>query len=180
MLSGGKFANGAITAAFAVMYNEMAHCAGRACGSQASEDAKDGQFLKDAAWAMTPGSDVADCFSAQCSAFGWAAAVAGVIPGPGKALGRGARLLYRFRNGPESAGRLGRKAAEAESAIGIHGVSTTTNIPSPGIACGVACYDDVVKAFPVHKTGGPGHYTVELPKPVSPEDAAKFNDLFKD
>jgi hypothetical protein len=38
-------------------------------------------------------------------------------------LSNSSRLLYRYRNGPESATRLGRKAAEAEEAGFPHGVS---------------------------------------------------------
>lgn len=88
-------------------------------------------------------------------------------------------LLYRYRNGPETATRLGKKAAEAEAAGLPHGVSTTTD-PTPGRPCGVASCADVQRYFPVIKTGGPGHYTVELPKPVTKETADLFNSLFKD
>jgi hypothetical protein len=90
------------------------------------------------------------------------------------------RLLYRYRNGPETATRLGRKAAEAEKAGFPHGVSVTTS-PDEGRPCAVANCSDVQNVFDVTKTGtDPHHYTVELPKPVTQDVADDFNDLFTD
>src|SRR5262249_8219379 len=81
--------------------------------------------------------------------------------------GEGGQILYRYRNGPETATRLGRQAAEAEANGFPHGVSTTTN-PKPGLPCAAASCSDVGKEFPVIKTGrDPNHFTVELPKPVT-------------
>ena len=64
VLSGGKFANGAITGAFAQMYN------GEACGVISScERNLEGatperiETLKGAAWALTPGTAGYDCES---------------------------------------------------------------------------------------------------------------------
>ena len=79
----------------------------------------------------------------------------------------------------ESADRLGRKAAEAEKVLGIHGVSVTA-----GIARGPASVADraeVERSFPVHETptrADRWHRTVELPKPVTRETADLFNKLF--
>ncbi len=92
----------------------------------------------------------------------------------------GGQLLYRYRNGAETATRLARGAADAEAKIGVHGVSVTTN-PVAGRPCAVACRDAVEKVFPVLKTGAdPNHYTVVLPKPVTKEVAEQFNQLFRD
>ncbi|MEZ5901351.1 MAG: hypothetical protein R3D51_17875 [Hyphomicrobiaceae bacterium] len=86
ILAGGKFANGAITAAFALMYNKWAHPSKNLITPEQALENR--ETLKSVAWALIPGSDVYDCFSAQCSGWGWAAAAAGVMPGPGKALGK--------------------------------------------------------------------------------------------
>ena len=92
----------------------------------------------------------------------------------------GDKLLYRARNGPESATRLGNKAAEAEAAGFPHGVSVSSK-PLDGRKCAVASCSEVKKQFKVTKTGrDPNHYTVELPKPVTKEVAEKFNSLCKD
>lgn len=88
-------------------------------------------------------------------------------------------LLYRLGSSYESATRLGRKAAEAEQAIGIHGVSVSESIPQ--ILASVAKRKDVERYFPVYDTptrNDPLHRTVELPKPVTPEIADIFNSLF--
>jgi len=92
----------------------------------------------------------------------------------------GGQLLYRYREGYETATRLGRLAARAENQIQVHGVSVTTN-PVPGRACGVACAQEVGKLFRVVKTGSdPYHFTVVLPKPVTKAVADAFNMLFRD
>jgi len=91
----------------------------------------------------------------------------------------GGQFLYRYRQGYETATRLGKGAAEAEAKIGVHGVSVTTN-PVTGRACGVACREAVEKMFSVAKTGSnPHHFTVVLPKPVTKEIADAFNELFR-
>src|ERR1700677_505426 len=65
----------------------------------------------------------------------------------------------------ESATRLGRKAAEAESVLGIHGVSMTAGESDDQVSqanCG-----GMERFFPVHDTPtrkDPLHRTVELPK----------------
>jgi len=89
--------------------------------------------------------------------------------------------LYRRGEDKESAARLGRKAAEAEAQIGIHGVSTSTTPPKPGEQVSAASRSDVETVFPVEDTptrNDPNHKTVVLPKPVTPQVAADFNRLF--
>ena len=87
-------------------------------------------------------------------------------------------FLYRAPDQRESASRLARKAAEAEAEprIGIHGVSAFTepmNRPHSR-----APRAEVEMHFIVHRTGGPTHRTIELPKPVTPAVADLFNRLF--
>ncbi|HKI37453.1 MAG TPA: hypothetical protein VKA46_36700 [Gemmataceae bacterium] len=101
------------------------------------------------------------------------------LPEDTEEAGAGGEVLKRLGTSRESAARLGRKAAEAEQAIGIHGVSTTAGIPTaPASAASRA---DVEKRFRVHDTpsrADPLHRTVELPKPVTQEVADLFNRLF--
>ena len=88
-------------------------------------------------------------------------------------------ILKRLGTSPESAARLGRKAAEAEQALGVHGVSTTAG--STTAPASAAARADVEQHFRVHETPtrrDPLHRTVELPKPVTPEVADQFNRLF--
>jgi hypothetical protein len=88
-------------------------------------------------------------------------------------------VLSRLGVDNESASRLGRKAAEAEGAIGVHGVSVTAGTPSAPAS--TARRSDVEQFFPVHDTPtrrDPLHRTVELPKPMTREAAAIFNQLF--
>ena len=88
-------------------------------------------------------------------------------------------ILRRFGDSWESAARLGRKAADAEKAIGIHGVSVTAGESS--IRSSSAPRHEVEEHFRVHDTptwNDPLHRTVELPKPVTQEAADLFNRLF--
>ncbi len=88
-------------------------------------------------------------------------------------------VLKRFGTSRESAVRLGRKAAEAEQALGIHGVSVTAG--NPRAPASHAARESVERHFPIHNTStraDPLHRTVELPKPVTREVADLFNDLF--
>ncbi len=90
----------------------------------------------------------------------------------------GDKLLYRAREGKESASRLDRKSKEALAEGFPHGVSTSSK-PIKGSTCGVASCSEVEKHFKVTKTGrDPNHYTVELPNPVTKEVADTFNRLF--
>jgi RHS repeat-associated protein len=103
-------------------------------------------------------------------------AVLMAIPGP-----KGEKGETLSRQGPsrESAGRLGRKAAEAEAQIGIHGVSTTAGQPKGESSS--AARGSVEQSFPVHDTptrADPLHRTVELPKPVTKQVADLFNRIF--
>ncbi len=92
---------------------------------------------------------------------------------------RDARVIYRKGDSPETATRLERRATEAENSnIGIHGVSGSTT--KPDVACSSATCGQLEDAgFKVHDTptrNDPNHVTIELPKPVKPDDAKKFND----
>jgi hypothetical protein len=87
--------------------------------------------------------------------------------------------LYRFGTDPESASRLQRRAQEAQAQIGIHGVSVSGTKPT--IDYSTANKHELSQHFPVHETptrSDPLHHTVELPNPVTREDAALFNELF--
>jgi hypothetical protein len=87
--------------------------------------------------------------------------------------------LSRLGKSRESATRLARKAAEAEEAIGVHGVSVTAGTPT-GEASSAARVE-VESAFKVRNTptrADPLHRTVELPKPVTKAIADVFNAIF--
>ena len=85
--------------------------------------------------------------------------------------------LYRFGLGPELVSELAAQAAEAESLGLPHGVSTFSRSGRPDAAS--ALRTEAEKHFRVHKTGrNPYHYTIELPKPVTDEVTALFNELF--
>ncbi|MCA1789613.1 MAG: RHS repeat-associated core domain-containing protein, partial [Thioalkalivibrio sp.] len=87
--------------------------------------------------------------------------------------------LSRLGTSKESAARLGRKAAEAEEKIGIHGVSVSAGKPTSEAS--QASRSAVEKAFKVHNTptkADPLHRTVELPKPVTRRIVDIFNELF--
>ena len=88
-------------------------------------------------------------------------------------------LLKRFGTDPESAERLAAQAAAAQAVLGIHGVSVSARDTSA--PCDSAPRAVVQTAFPVHDTPSrrdPLHRTVELPVPVTPEVAERFNRLF--
>jgi hypothetical protein len=83
--------------------------------------------------------------------------------------------------GPCSPETLAQQAAHGEGQLGIHGVSVYVRRPLgvQALDYGVADVLAVRGEFPMHKTMGRGHYTVELPKPVTPEVADRFNNLFQ-
>jgi hypothetical protein len=88
-------------------------------------------------------------------------------------------ILKRLGIARESLRRLGRKAAEAEASLGIHGVSVTAGVPSGSAS--TADRETVEKQFRVHNTptrADPLHRTVELPKPLTDEAVDRFNELF--
>jgi hypothetical protein len=88
-------------------------------------------------------------------------------------------ILKRFGTDPESVEKLAADAARAAAVLGIHGVSAT--VRDTTAPAGRATRSDVEAHFPVHNTPSrrdPGHRTVELPQPVTPEVADLFNRLF--
>jgi len=94
---------------------------------------------------------------------------------------RNSTIIYRRGDSVETATRLERKATEAEASnIEIHGVSGSTTMPDgPCSAATCGALEDA--GFKVHDTptrADPNHKTIELPKPVTPEDAKKFNEVF--
>jgi hypothetical protein len=87
--------------------------------------------------------------------------------------------LKRLGTSRESVTRLSRKAAEAEVALGIHGVSVTAGTPQGPAS--VALRPIVEQHFRVHATptrNDPLHRTIELPKPITQQTADLFNQLF--
>ncbi len=101
------------------------------------------------------------------------------LSGPVRKAASSDQTLFRQGTSNESAARLGRKAAEAEAKIGIHGVSVSTT--ESGIASSAAARAKVEQHFKVHDTptnADPGHKTVELPKPVTNAVSKLFNSLF--
>ncbi|MEO5841553.1 MAG: RHS repeat-associated core domain-containing protein, partial [Acidimicrobiales bacterium] len=86
------------------------------------------------------------------------------------------KSLFRFGVDPESADDLARQAAAAQAEGLPHGVSTFSRSSRPDAVKANA--PDVDAVFPVIKTRGPYHYTVELPDPVTDDVAEIFNQLF--
>jgi RHS repeat-associated protein len=89
--------------------------------------------------------------------------------------------LVRFGKGPETAEQLGEQSAKAEAAGFPHGVSTKLKPRTSGSdkLHRSAPKSEVEQAFPVKQTGSdPTHHTVILPKPVTPEAAETFNQVF--
>lgn len=88
--------------------------------------------------------------------------------------------IFRKGTSKESPTRLNRKAQEAENSnLGIHGVSGSKT-KTPGCSS-ASCSDLEAAGFKVHQTPSrrdPNHVTVELPKPVTKDDATRFNDVF--
>jgi hypothetical protein len=101
---------------------------------------------------------------------------------PGSAAKGGEGHLVRFGSGPETAEGLAADAARAEANGFPQGVSTRLKprISGSDKAHRSAPMAEVQESFPVTQTGkDPRHHTVELPKPVTPEVAEKFNSVFK-
>jgi RHS repeat-associated protein len=98
----------------------------------------------------------------------------------GGAVSASEQMLTRYGTEAESTlEKLSGDAAKAEAhpAIGIHGVSVTSS-PKPTLPGGSAPKSAVEQLFNVFKTGGAGHFTVELPKPVTDSVVKAFNSLF--
>jgi hypothetical protein len=95
--------------------------------------------------------------------------------------------LVRQGTDKESASRLGRKAGEAEANGFPHGVSVTTPDANNRLANNPSDSSTATRkqiegaGFPVVHTPtrrDPDHHTVVLPKPVTPADAQRFNEVF--
>jgi len=91
-------------------------------------------------------------------------------------------FLYRFGTDYESPTRLNNQAQAAEnSRIGIHGVSVSQDPKVGPPEKSVADRGAVERFFRVHPTPTNNdrlHHTVQLPKPVTKDDAHNFNGLF--
>ena len=90
---------------------------------------------------------------------------------------------YLFRRGAYDTKELLKSQARgAENVIGVHGVSVSTNpVAKTGqtVRC-ATCSEVETAGFKFTKTGNdPNHYTVELPKPVTPEIVRIWNEIFK-
>lgn len=86
----------------------------------------------------------------------------------------------------ESASRLQRQSEAAEANGFGHGVSVTTPESNARLSRNPADASSATRrefeeaGFPVHHTPtarDPNHHTVELPDPVTPEDARRFNEI---
>lgn len=84
--------------------------------------------------------------------------------------------LVRFGQSPETVEKLASDAAAAlaNPQLRIHGVSAFYRKPVPS----AAEFASVAAAFKIYKTLGRGHYTIELPSPVTQEIADTFNRVF--
>lgn len=116
----------------------------------------------------------------------------GLVPGVGDALSKGLKVGAKavekmagakiFRRGTftETASRLDRKAKEAAAEGFPHGVSGSKSELGPDSS--VATRENLeANGFPVHDTGttnNPDHVTIEMPDPVTKDDAARFNACF--
>jgi hypothetical protein len=91
---------------------------------------------------------------------------------------RSAQMIYRSGSSKESATRLHKKATEAaEGKVGIHGVSANTTRPDHACS-GATCGQLEAAGFRVRDTPSnhdPNHKTIEMPNPVTPDDAKRFN-----
>lgn len=98
--------------------------------------------------------------------------MASVAADPGKPT----KKLVRYGTAPETVEKLASDAAAAlaNPQVGIHGVSAIYRNPVPSSAEFAA----VAQHFPIYKTLGKGHYTIELPNPVTQEVADTFNRVF--
>lgn len=79
--------------------------------------------------------------------------------------------------------RLGQQAAAAlrDPGVRIHGVSVYVTDPTTWRSreFGAADVRELRTAFALHKTMGRGHYTVELPAPVTAVIARRFTGFFE-
>jgi len=86
------------------------------------------------------------------------------------------KKLVRYGIVPETVEKLAADAVAAltNPTIRIHGVSVFFRNPVPSSADFAA----VAAKFTIHKTLGRGHYTIELPNPVTQQVADAFNRVF--
>lgn len=86
------------------------------------------------------------------------------------------KKLVRYGSSPETVEKLAGDAAAALASpkVGIHGVSVFYRDPVPSSAE----FSEVQKYFNVYKTLRKGHYTVELPNPVTQDVADTVNRVF--
>jgi hypothetical protein len=86
------------------------------------------------------------------------------------------KKLVRYGDKPETIEQLASAAAAAlmNPQLGIHGVSVFYRNPVPSSAEFAA----VQQSFNIYKTLGKGHYTIELPNPVTQEVTDTFNRVF--
>ena len=139
-----------------------------------------------------PGVALGVCAADGCGGWGWLGGAVGSIPilgatkfaAPVASSSKlsGSTVLYR-RGGSDSISALRSQSAAAEAApnIGVHGVSVSLN-PAGRYAGQVVrcatCAEFESAGFDVLKTGlGPDHYTIVLPKTISPEIARIWNSL---
>lgn len=73
---------------------------------------------------------------------------------------------------------VGRPTQLVASSAGKPNPTTPLPIEEP-IPVGNDTGGSTMNTSPMHKTLGRGHYTIELPQPVTPEVAAHFNALFQ-
>jgi hypothetical protein len=91
----------------------------------------------------------------------------------------GQEILKRLGTSRESVPRLARKAAEAETALRIHGVSVTAGTPiGPASSATRDAVEEHFKVYDTPTRADALHRTVELPKPVTPGAADLFNQVF--
>jgi hypothetical protein len=117
-IAGGKFENGAVTAAFGYLFN---HCmtAGD-CWRQTQEQIGKlatgiGNTFKKVAWALTPGSGAVDCLTQGFTAVGAAVAAVDLLPVGGKA----ASLTFKSAHYASRLTGAGLDVARVESAVAV-------------------------------------------------------------
>jgi len=161
VLTGGKFGNGAVTAAFGHLFNELNSAQGY--WDQIQQGIVQGfnnalesvvSFSTDVAWAVTPGSDVYDCYSNGCGIVTGTIAAASVLPG--------GKLVSKALNANPFLGKTAKQIDEMFRAKGF-----TTRGPDP--MNGKGDYLNPKTQRPYHNDANhpapkPGHVTVGRPE----------------
>lgn len=119
--------------------------------------------------------------AAELGASPSAMGVLGVLPGGKQAeKAHDAQKIFRRGTSKESSARLDRLSKQADDAGFGHGVSgSKTPLGSDDVSATVGDLKD--SGFGVRSTptrNNPDHVTIDLPNPVTKEDAAKFNKCF--